>query len=535
MLPGFRRRAAATTAAASRHSLLNAMLRATDGRFEIYHVTNTNPSGAGSFVDAVTGGSTATTRVVVFDICGGARSPAGSSGPVVRRGHRMRGNLFVAGETAPVAGDGSGGGFNVHSHVRVNGSNIVVRHIRYIPSRPAGGAVPTFGGGTLYEAARGITVSDGATLQNIVFQNCEVNHGIDTSLAFANRDDGSTTNFVFLNCVVAEALSDAKTQDRDSLAYGHQYTYNLFRRCYRHLIYGSLFFCMSYRTPLLGGDCEVMWTNNFHYNMGEPGPQDRWSALGGIDLPKIWPGSRVILDWSHNAVRGGAQSNSEEIAHQYISYMGEKLIEVGDVHGYFAGNRFYSTWSSPFSNGSRWDSLGTYYGPNLYFDRIATDRPTIVGWDGDYPYMNFAASSPWGALGGLALPTTIKDAVEVEGYVLAYAGAHPANRDANSRRIVADVVAETARVNVGPCPTFADPTLTTAAVDVPHGLGTSHLAGGDGAHPAVAGYDAGAITPLEQWLHARHLAALGIPSGAADYDPDVAGRWIATRAHPVLA
>ena len=524
-------------------STLNAALVDSGGEFEIYHVTNENTSGAGSYDAAVTTLNTAAngrpvTRIVVFDICGGVRYPTNSNanGPnIERQFHQLRGNLFVAGETAPTAGDGSGAGFNVHGYPRLdaaNCSNIVFRHVRFIPSAP-GGAINDMNN---YEAPRGFVVNPNSDLENIVLQNCEVNHGIDTSVYLNPVNPAFVTNFVMVNCVIAEALSDAEQATRSDLVFGHQFTFHARHHSDRVLVYGTLVSCMSARTPLTSDNCTTLWTNNFLYNCGGPGAVSNvFFTMSQLQIDFIDSGDYNYIEWSHNAFRGGAQSNPQDLADEYFGYFAPSLQERGDVHGYAAGNRFYTKWDATYTNGPAWDSVSTNLNAGFVYDATASATPAFNGYHGTYDHLVWEPHSLWGADAGLTLPTTIKPASEVESYVMTYAGATPANRDANSQRIFDDIVAETARVRVGECPTFADPTLTTAAVDVPDGLGTVQLAGGDGTHPAVTGYDAGQVTGLEQWLHDRHMAALGIPSGAADYDPDVVGRWLSTTALPTLA
>ncbi|BEL06576.1 hypothetical protein Q0Z83_047670 [Actinoplanes sichuanensis] len=88
---------------------------ATGGRGgTVYHVTNLNDSGAGSFRDAVS----ANNRIVVFDVGGYIKL---SSTVLVKS------NITIAGQTAPGAGIGVQGGevsFN-------SGTNVIVRNFRF--------------------------------------------------------------------------------------------------------------------------------------------------------------------------------------------------------------------------------------------------------------------------------------------------------------------------------------------------------------------------------------------------------------------
>jgi len=89
--------------------------KATGGRgFAVYHVTNLNDTGAGSFRDAVSAGK----RIVVFDVGGYVLLTTAVS---------ASSDLTIAGQTAP--GDGIGfQGFEVSFNAA---SNVIVRYVRF--------------------------------------------------------------------------------------------------------------------------------------------------------------------------------------------------------------------------------------------------------------------------------------------------------------------------------------------------------------------------------------------------------------------
>ena len=90
---------------------------ATGGRAgKVYHVTNLNDSGPGSFRDAVS----ASDRIVVFDVGGYV---------VLKTAVSAKSNLTIAGQTAP----GGGIGFQGGEISFANSSNIIVRHVRIRP------------------------------------------------------------------------------------------------------------------------------------------------------------------------------------------------------------------------------------------------------------------------------------------------------------------------------------------------------------------------------------------------------------------
>ena len=82
----------------------------------VYHVTNLNDSGAGSFRDAVS----ASNRIIVFDVGGYVQLATAVS---------AKSNLTIAGQTAP----GGGIGFRGGEISFASQSNIIMRHVRIRP------------------------------------------------------------------------------------------------------------------------------------------------------------------------------------------------------------------------------------------------------------------------------------------------------------------------------------------------------------------------------------------------------------------
>ena len=90
---------------------------ATGGRGgSVYHVTNLNDSGLGSFRDAVS----VSNRIVVFDISGYIK---------IKSVIYVKSNITIAGQTAPGVGIGVIGSTVSFS----NSSNIIVRYMRFRP------------------------------------------------------------------------------------------------------------------------------------------------------------------------------------------------------------------------------------------------------------------------------------------------------------------------------------------------------------------------------------------------------------------
>ena len=123
----------------------------------VYHVTNLNDSGAGSFRDAVSQGN----RIVVFDV-GGIIN--------IKTAVSIKSNITIAGQTAP------GEGIAIHGGKLSTGkqSNIIIRYLRIRP-----------GENTASEKDDGLNLYDS---KNVIVDHCSV------ELAPWNNFGGSSDN-----------------------------------------------------------------------------------------------------------------------------------------------------------------------------------------------------------------------------------------------------------------------------------------------------------------------------------------------------
>src|SRR5256885_8765999 len=90
----------------------------------VYHVTNLNDSGAGSFRDAVS----ASNRIIVFDVGGVINLASAVS---------AKSNLTIAGQTAP------GGGITINGAEGISfdtQTNVIVRNLRFRPGDGSDGS-----------------------------------------------------------------------------------------------------------------------------------------------------------------------------------------------------------------------------------------------------------------------------------------------------------------------------------------------------------------------------------------------------------
>ncbi len=148
---------------------------ATGGRGgSVYHVTNLNDSGSGSFRDAVSGSN----RYVVFDV-----------GGIIYIDSRIviHSNVTVAGQTAP------GGGITVYGNgIALNGDsgNSIIRHIRFRMG---------VGGDSGKDA---LGVSDG---QNFMLDHVSITWGRDGTV---DINGSAIDNITLQNCIIGQGVNN---------------------------------------------------------------------------------------------------------------------------------------------------------------------------------------------------------------------------------------------------------------------------------------------------------------------------------------
>lgn len=145
------------------------------GIVEVYHVTNLDDSGKGSFRDAVSGSG----RVIVFDVSGTIK---------LKSALVVKGNNTILGQTAP------GEGVNVYGdRISFSGaSNLIVRHMRFRMGK----------GGTSGADACGI-----ANGTDMIFDHCSVMWGLDENFS-VNWDKKGVQpgNITIQNSIIGQGL-----------------------------------------------------------------------------------------------------------------------------------------------------------------------------------------------------------------------------------------------------------------------------------------------------------------------------------------
>ena len=140
----------------------------------VYHVTNLNDAGAGSFRDAVS----ASNRIVVFDVSGYITLKTAVS---------AKSNLTIAGQTAPGEGIGfRGGKISFGSQ-----SNVIIRHIRIRP-----------GSEVASKEDVGINLVDA---KNIILDHCTIEFAPWNNIGgvSTNSQTKPVINITFQNCLIA--------------------------------------------------------------------------------------------------------------------------------------------------------------------------------------------------------------------------------------------------------------------------------------------------------------------------------------------
>jgi hypothetical protein len=193
---------------------------ATGGRgFAVYHVTNLNDSGAGSFRDAVSAGN----RIVVFDVGGYI---------VLKSPVSVKSNLTIAGQTAP--GDGVG---VMAGEVSYNAStNVITRYFRF----RQGLLDPD-------SSKSGINLLDAS---NLIFDH------ISIEFAQWNNIDASNKNSTMTNITVQNSINANPT--------GQQFGAHTEQTGGFFTWYGNLWANAHGRQPL--AKCNTQFVNNVVYN-----------------------------------------------------------------------------------------------------------------------------------------------------------------------------------------------------------------------------------------------------------------------------
>lgn len=258
---------------------------------EVYHVTNLNDSGEGSFRDAVSKSN----RIIVFDVSGMIDldrivSISGS-------------NLTILGQTAP----GDGICFRGNS-VKINGSNIILRYLRFrVGSKLADGS------NTATQDGFGIPIG----AENIIMDHCSVSWGTDENLSIIG-----TKNVTVQWSIISEALNSSIHAKGE-----HSYAgiWGGVNSSFHHNIIAS----HKSRNPKVGTSETVSMT---------PGYTDKETTVD------IW--NNVIYNWGDKAGYGAENGANVNLVNNY--YKAGPATPSGKRARIFElspGNKYQPKWS----------------------------------------------------------------------------------------------------------------------------------------------------------------------------------------------
>lgn len=364
-----------------------------EGKLEVYHVTNLNSEGPGSFTDAISQSG----RIVVFDVGGVIDVP----GTV----YINNDNITILGQTAP--GDGitlTGGDLRIGNGVK----NVIIRYMRVRPTNKNGQEVDGLGG---------------QWNSDIIIDHCSTSWCVDEGLTlYAGSAESDTyeqgKRLTVQNTITSESM-------RMSGHFKGAHGYGAIIGGTNATYYRNLFAHHDSRSPRLDRVLQnTDFRNNVVYNWGVTN-----SAYGGEPTS---PHNKVInpskVNYSNNYYKYGPSTVSGK---RYRIYDFAKMAK--EIDGVTYKSKFYMTdnyvvGSSTVTN-NNWSNDGT----NSAADQVEkVDTPFSLG-DDVYPDLNITE--------GNILPGK-----DVMSNLLPDVGATLPKRDATDARVIADVKNQTGRI-----------------------------------------------------------------------------------------
>jgi hypothetical protein len=403
---------------------------ATNGNLPNGIVTRNGVSvAAGSFYECLHYAPPANTgKVILFEVSGTIHA---STSPYEYRVFYPY--TTIAGQTAPSPGITLR---NIELNVRT--SDVLVQHVR---SR-VGDAVD----GTLPRDRRSINVISGSgeTVNNVVVDHVTATWGIDT--CFTVWQSGTTSNVTISNSIVGEGLDNSLHPDGP-----HSKGLALQTRSTRISALYNFIVSNNDRNPYVRSGSKVL-INNYEYN----------HRTVGLSIALV----NGLLNFA--AVGNVGESGPSTASGG-----------MGPWYGSLNNDPTYSTY---------WDNSNLYFLDNVYDEKTqanSSDWSVLYNRYGDNvsPYKVTDAPPLW-PTGLTPMPSS-----EVKSYVLANAGARPADRDSADSRLVNDANTGSGQIinspsEVGGWPVLSQNTRTLTLPSNPH-----------------ADDDGDGYTNLEEWIH----------------------------------
>ena len=249
---------------------------ATGGRGgKVYHVTNLNDTGSGSFSDAVSSPN----RIVVFDVAGVIRLKSRVS---------VSKNIYIAGQTAPGEGItlyGNGLSFS-------GASNTICRYLRVRM-----GVVGDSG-------ADALGIANG---ENIIFDHCSVAWGRDETFSISGE---SAKNITIQNSIISQGLLGHSAgglvqTDGGVTIYRTLYMNNDTRNPKfkgRHQYVNNIVYNWKTAAYIMGGDSEGTSYANATGNVFITGPTGKANAFSGANERYNIYAKDNVIDDNHDGV-----------------------------------------------------------------------------------------------------------------------------------------------------------------------------------------------------------------------------------------
>lgn len=273
---------------------------------ELYHVTNLNDSGAGSFRDAVSKGN----RMIVFDVSGYI--------DLQSRVSITHDNITILGQTAPENGVCLRG-----NSVKVNGKNIIMRYLRFRV-----GSKLSDGTDTITQDGLGIPVG----AENIIIDHCSISWGTDENLSIIGGK-----NITVQWSIVSEALNQSIHEKGEHSYAGIWGGRNV-------SMHHNLIASHKSRNPKIGTSETVSMT---------PGYTDKDTVVD------MW--NNVIYNWGDKAGYGAENGANVNIVNNYYkpgpATPEEKRARIFELS---PGNKYQPKWSGDiYANGNYIDDDST--------------------------------------------------------------------------------------------------------------------------------------------------------------------------------
>ena len=351
---------------------------ATGGRGgSIYHVTNLNDSGNGSFRDAVSQPN----RVVVFDVGGYVQLASAVS---------VKSNLTIAGQTAP----GGGIGFMAREVSFANASNVIVRNVRFRqgdldPEADKSGINFYMASNLIFDHVS-IEFAQWNNIDSVGASNITVQYSINADPIgqqfAAHTETGPYTwyNNLFANAHNRCPLAKANTQYINNVVYNYQAAYTAGNSSghFLHDVVNNYFITGPRTTKASNAFYQL--TNQSVYNTGNVLDSNRDGALNGSTLALGAGATALSAAWS-TATAGIPTVSAAEAYTAVLAHAGAlprdqvDTLVLADVRSLgTAGNLWASQSATGLGNGG----YGTLSGGTAPADQDRDGMPDA--WESRY-------------------------------------------------------------------------------------------------------------------------------------------------------